>query len=81
MATYLPSHKPVKKEESEEKGKVLFFWFGLVLLYINHYRLFPTKSSLYIYIYIYIYIKDMICKHIFFITFLYEPKLIFFAHS
>ena len=70
-------------------------WFGLVLWHINHCRLFNnkpylythtrthTRTHIYIYIYIYTYIYQiyMICTHIWLITFLNEPKPIFFAHS
>ena len=47
-------------------------WFSLVLRHNNLFRLFNTKSSL--------YIKYMICKFILLITFLNEPQLIFCTH-
>ena len=50
--------------------KVKVIWFGLVLWYINHGKLFNAKSSMHI------YIKYMISKHILQITFLNETKLI-----
>ena len=43
-------------------------WFGWVLWYINHCRLFKAKSS--------IPMLNMICKHILLITFLNEAELI-----
>ena len=46
---------------------------GWVLLHIHLYRLSKVKSSLYI------CIKDMIFKYILLITFLNEPRLIFFC--
>ena len=49
----------------------LGFWFSLVLWHINHYRLFNTKSCLYI------YIKYIICKHILLITSFNVLELIF----
>ncbi len=47
---------------------IYMIWFGWVLWYINHCRLFNAKSSLYI------YIKYLICTHIFLITFLNKPE-------